>query len=847
MNLHRVSPPEFIRGGRLRKTSKGLISFAPFLVGASVLALGALLATSSPVQAGSCSLQGNPSAANGHNVLCSGAADSANDRTETIQSSIAGAALEITDDGTFGLDVSSGRGLAVTGGEEGTSVTVNVNGDIRANNQAVYVKQEGTGAVSVTTGGTITSSAMRGIDIITAAGTTGDVTVTANGGITTQATGPSGTGIFVDQNGTGKVSVTTSGEINAGGDSGIYVITESATTGDVEITVNDDVIGRTGIGATNSGTGNVIINVNAVVSATTSSAIVTAGRGDHRIIFGDGGNIGSGDGIQITASSGTATLEFAGTGSGNRFTFENNKINGIDEIVKSGSGTWTFDGFQSTNSTQTIAVNSGRLVLDIDNTGGEDTFFFTNTSPGVTVADGAVLEVASPLVLDSYVTGGGTGEDVTLTLSGVLELTGTSSSLTLDALEGTGGEVNIDVDFSGGDADLSAPRLIVTSATGSTAVNIRSVGGFPEIPEGEEDEESRTVSIGNLIQVTGTATASAFVPGRALNRGFRVANLVHDDSSGENVWMVVVEATRDGSGTIEQALYESLPAVLTQFASLQSYQQRRQGRRHDGGVWARVSNVSAGFEPISTSLATYEIKDSVAEFGVDVPLRAEHAGNFTVGANVAFGDATAEIAVPGSTGEIKTGVFKAAISANWEFDGPYVDGQLQYAVFNNDVKADEKLDSTNATAYSGGLEVGYGMDLGNLRVAPLARLLWASVDFEDFTGPAGTEIVLDDGVVVTGIAGVGVEYDWNGALFQGISSADILLRGRAGVLVPVDGDVNTRVGGMEFISERKEPAFDAGLGATYVWNGYALSADVSTRQGEEVEGYTGNVGFKYKF
>ena len=218
-----------------------------------------------------------------------------------------------------------------------------------------------------------------------------------------------------------------------------------------------------------------------------------------------------------------------------------------------------------------------------------------------------------------------------------------------------------------------------------------------------------------------------------------------------------------------------------------------------------------------------------------------------MGASVAFGDAATDVAVSDSTGEIETGSFKAAVSANWEYDGPYVDGQLQYAVFNNDVEADAKLGSANATAYSGSLEVGYGMDLENLRVVPSVRLLWASVDFEDFTDSAGREVVLDDGVVVTGRAGVGVEYDWNGALFGGIPPADVLLRGRAGVLLPVDGDVNTRIDGTEFISEREETAFDAGLGATYLWGGYALSADVSTQQGEEVEGYTGSVGFKYKF
>ena len=47
----------FIRGRRLRKNSKGLISFASFLTGASVLALGAFVATTTPVVAGTGSIE----------------------------------------------------------------------------------------------------------------------------------------------------------------------------------------------------------------------------------------------------------------------------------------------------------------------------------------------------------------------------------------------------------------------------------------------------------------------------------------------------------------------------------------------------------------------------------------------------------------------------------------------------------------------------------------------------------------------------------------------------------------------------------------------------------------------
>ena len=219
-----------------------------------------------------------------------------------------------------------------------------------------------------------------------------------------------------------------------------------------------------------------------------------------------------------------------------------------------------------------------------------------------------------------------------------------------------------------------------------------------------------------------------------------------------------------------------------------------------------------------------------------------------MGASVAFGDATTDVTVEDNAGEIATSTVKAAISANWEHGGVYVDGQLQYAIFSNEIKAETKLADENATAFSAGLELGYGLEIAGFRVIPTAQLLWKSVDFGTFTDAAGTQVVLDDGVVLTGRTGIGVEYGWDGVLYGGLPSADVLLRGRADVLMPLDGKVNTEVGGMKLASETEDPVFGIGLGASYAWSdAYALSADLSTQQGGEVQGYAGSIGFKYKF
>ncbi|MCY4048608.1 MAG: autotransporter outer membrane beta-barrel domain-containing protein [Hyphomicrobiales bacterium] len=944
---YKPSSPEFLRGGRIRKTSKGPISFAPFLAGASVLALGALLATTSPAEAGTCqdtgevrecsgeasptdkpvvqSVGANESAtftdAPGFGLSVSGNASNVGNRGFYLRTNMSSTFLTIDLDGDISaeenaFDIGHGsrtddvmittdgtitssneKGIFVDTAQEATGdVIITANGDISAGGQAVHVQQDGAGAVNVTTGNvsagvgtgaiqidqngagavnvtangvigamnvtaaihvetvtattgdvevelngnvgdigpngagiivnnlgsgavavrananvetrasgiyvvqggtnsvTVTSTGDtldvegRGISVITAAETMGDVLIQSSSNITTTSGGRA-EGILVNQRGAGAVAITTDGTVNSGGEAGIRVRTaDGVTTGDVGITVNDDVTGGIGIDVDNQGSGNVTIYVNAEVAARDNgTAIDLNGRGTQTIVLGTGASI---------------------------------------------AGVIDVDG-----------IEDGAGTVNIEARGNIDDFNFGNVGGKVgnfTISEGAVVGVT-----------GAQSWNGAVTLSGRLVITGnhpireTGSTFSVASIEG-GGVIDIDVDFSGGDASLGEPRISAQSATGSTTVNVRARGGFPAIPETDEDE---AITIGNFIQITDNGAApDTFVAGRALGGGFNF-ELTHDNAgNGPSIWTLVATGI-----SVEGALYETLPAALTQLARLESYRQRLQGRQHggSGGAWAKVSNTSGEFEPTATSLATHEIENAVVEFGIDVPFRISSSGspdNFTVGASVGFGDATTDVTIENGTGEIATSTVKGAISANWEYGSAYVDGQLQYATFGNEFKSDANLVDKNATAYSAGLEVGYDMNIAGVRVIPAAQLAWTSVDVGTFTDSAGTQVVLDDGVVLTGRAGIGAEYGWDGVLFGLAPFADILLRGRADVLMPLDGKVGTKISGTEMTSEREDPVFDFGIGATYAWgDAYAFSADVSARQGGEVEGYAGSVGFEYKF
>ncbi len=948
MNTPAQKPsPEFIRGGRLRKTSKGLISFAPFLAGASVLALGALLATSSPVQAGNCTEEPMGSGM----WICSGAANS-ND-VPFVRVIGAGQSTTFTDTDDFGLSVSGNasnignRGFYIRTAQESHSLTFDLDGDITAEENAFDIGPSSiTGALTITTRGAITSNNQKGIFVDTAMETTGDVTITSHGDITAggQAihvqqdgsgaviietngsvlAGVGTGGIHVQQNGAGRVSVTTNGALDAMNVSaGIYVETATVTEGDVEIELNGNIspLGPNGaaIHVKNLGSGAVAIRANANVETQASGIYVDQDGTNSVTVTSTGGTLDvEGSGIRVVTvaeTMGSVLIESrsniistpGGTAEG---IFVNQRGVGAVTIITDGTvnstgeagiRVRTADGV--TTGDVGITVNNdvtGGIGIDVDNQGSGDVTINVNAEVASSSSSGTAIDlngkgthtiilgtgasIMGAIDAETGVTANievagdvrdfnfgnlGAGIDNftvsenavlsvmgaqswsgAVTLSGRLAITGdhpireTGSTFSVASLAGDG-VIDIDVDFSNGDMTFSEPRISATSATGSITVNIRSRGEFPEISEEDEDEAIR---IDNIFQVTGNADADAFVAGRALSRGFRF-QLAHDDSSGANRWAIIaVEA-----GGIEEAIYESLPAALGQLAGLESYRQRLQGRRHgsNGGVWAKVSSESSDFEPASVALATYEVKNAVVEFGIDVPFRINYPhvpDNFTVGASVAFGDATTDVAFEDDAGEIATESIKAGVSANWEYGGIYADGQLQYATFGNEIGTDMKIADETATAYSAGLEVGYGMGIGNLRVIPAAQLLWTSVDFGTFTDNENLQVVLDDGVVLTGRTGIGVEYDWDGVLYRGVPAANILLRGHADVLMPLDGKVGTTVSGIELFSEAESPAFDIGVGATYAWSDVvAIFADISTRQGGEVEGYAGSTGFKYKF
>ena len=966
--------PKSIRGGRLRKTSKGLASFAPFLFSASVLALGGLLSMATPAEAGTCTDQGGANSINGQRFICRGAANSASDATRTINSSFANFDLSVTDDATFGLDVSSGIGLDIgSSGTNNDAMTIDLDGNIKAGGTAIDVDQNGTGFVTVETDGTLTSTSGEGIVIVTESRTNGAVTVRATAAITAgrdaisinhrgtgainvtaaDITGGSGgveivqggtggdvtvmakgtvsatsdQGISVDQDSAGAVNITAEGNLTSTNEEGILVTTVAATTGMIEVTANGRVkAGKDGINVNHDGTSAIVItssdtiessNFGIVVdtaSATTGNVNITANNvtasNNDGVFFNNSGSgavdvtitgdvMASGEGInaiqngegntEVTVNSGASVASSADEGiyvktrdsvtTGNVTLDINGNVSGANQgILVNNAGTG--------DVTITVAAEvtgSGGTAIDLDGAGSHMLILNEGASLAGSI-DASGVTGTSTLMVSGEVDGLGdvmgfddvdiqqsgsleiTGAQIwstDLTLSGRLALTGADSSLGFQALTLSGNvEVDVDVDFSGGDGSLTVARLYTSEVSGgSVTINVRAVGGFPEIDENDEDG---VISIENFIQAR-TASANDFRAGEALDNGRFTFDIVHV-SGGFNQWTLVATPVADSGGggggggvplvpgSIEEALFESFPAALAQLASVQSYQQRIRGKTtasntKGAGVWGKASRSSQEVEPRSTALATFDLDNTMVQFGVEMPLHK----SFTFGAGIGFSDATTDVAVPGASADIDTDAIMAGINANWKRDRIYLDTQLQYATFDNTIKLQEtQVASPDADAIAVGVELGYAMelgelslglgdvtggvlggfgDLGGITLTPFAQLAWTSVDFDDLADAAS----LDDGDVLFGRVGASVASEY--------------VYGSASLQIPLDGETGAEVNGTTFTSEIEDIAIDVGAGFTYplTGNGMTLNGAVETSQGGETEAYSASLAVRFNF
>lgn len=550
---------------------------------------------------------------------CSGVANSASD----TEISLSGTPLTVTTESGFGVDTSvTGGNAIVLSGTDGTTFTDNYGSSITGYGTGIVANNDGSGALSVSASGSVTGSTEWGIWTqggvsgtgltVSAADVTGYqggiyarnfgggvLSVSSSGTVTSSAgdgiyawnrtygtdlsvdavnVDADGIGIVAHNDGTGVTTVTTSGTISAGsGAKGIYAYNRSTATDLTVVSTGDVSGGTTGIYAINRGTGLLSVTTGGSVTGSTTVGISVYGFGTD-ISVNASGDV-SGVETAISARNiGTGAVSVITTGavtsSGGYGIFAWNETSGTDvsvdasgdvtsasvgiSAVSYGTGSISITasgdvysryshgitvdqlgaGDISVTTSGTVTANGGRGIFaygDAGTTGisidaGGDV---NGTSIGIDVQNKGTG--ASTVVAGGSVSGG--------TLAGIrVRNSATTTGLTIDAYNTTGNAYGVYANNQGSGALSITTGGAVTGTTGKGIYAYNGPSGTDLIVEASGDVTGQKTGIdadnhgtGVLsITASGTTTASTYDGIYAINYGSDLTVDAYNVSGGKS-------------------------------------------------------------------------------------------------------------------------------------------------------------------------------------------------------------------------------------------------------------------------------------------------------------------------
>ncbi len=275
---------------------------------------------------------------------------------------------------------------------------------------------------------------------------------------------------------------------------------------------------------------------------------------------------------------------------------------------------------------------------------------------------------------------------------------------------------------------------------------------------------------------------------------------------------------------------------------------RADTREYVGGVWAQQQSLRVSPASIGITNSRSRTEGNRVHFGYDIPPVNFMGGDMVVGTNVWYGLSTSDVSSPNGEGGIGLESQAAGLTASWQSPvGFYADGYTQYVRFSGDVSAEKQVlvRDNEGIGVSASAEAGYrfalplgGMDFG---VTPQAQLLWSSVDFEDFFGPQGGLISLEDGDLVTGRLGLSWDGGWqniegSGRVYGGVNLREAL-----------DGRTSVSVSGVSLASEQGL-SVDGRLGVSYEWDeGYEVHGEATALRRDDTEEFHASLGVRVDF
>lgn len=639
--------------------------------------------------------------------------------------------ISINTEATVTATTASGIAISAFNGATGSFIDIVTSGTVTSSRTAIDAYNLGTGDLTITSSGTVQSTATvgsyNGINARQQNAAGGVVTIRAE-----NVSSGTQNGIYArQQSSNATLTVETTGTVS-GGTNGIY--TRNDGTGNTNITVSGAVSGGGGGGDAGirlsnygSGTNTITLNNGALVSATSGDAILD-GNVETNIIVNNGatiiGDLDLGGGDDTLTFNAGSVLNQLGTlnGGGGGLQTDTITFNAVTGTVASTTSIFDFEIFtvdngstlfRDTGGTPFTITGSGTATLNI--TGGS-TF---EVSDGFQTTSSGTLNMSDGIAGDQLIVNG--------------------------AFSGTPGTINLDVDFATDTSDVITVQDVATTAPLVLTLN------------GVNNASANGGSI-LLVDITGGAPSTQAVEltvgGLATSATQLVANGITYDlqQDANNDWILFAP-------TLASTIYNAYASGLLDQAKLMRFHDRVNARYHDTldgnterrfAIWAQLEGGAVTNDESASDGAGvgYDLTTGRLEAGFDTLIAQTAHGLITAGLNASIGQSTLSAFDSDSDeGEVGSDIFTLGATLTYSGkNGFYADGQLKHYWFDSTIDAPggTELADEAASAIVTGLEIGQSVAVTDaVTLVPQAQLTYTYLAMDGFTDSNNADVTFD--------------------------------------------------------------------------------------------------------
>ncbi|WP_246681601.1 autotransporter-associated beta strand repeat-containing protein [Mesorhizobium sp. B2-4-3] len=540
---------------------------------------------------------------------------------------------------------------------------------------------------------------------------------------------------------------------------GMTATIASALSGDAQLVKSDR--GTLVLTGTNSYTGGTAVNGGTLQVSQDANLGDAAGA-----LSFDGGTLGTTSSFATSRDMSVMSAGTISTAAGTTLTV-NGALSGSGAFTKAGDGTLVLTAAGSTFSGPT-SVQQGKLAAGAADALGSGSAF--------TVASGATLDL-----------GGFNQAVASLNNSGSVRLNGApGTTLTINGdYTGAGGTIFLNAALDG-DAS-TADKLVVHGSTSGTGIlAVTNVGGAGV----------QTVEGIKVVDVDGSSGGSFTLAGDYVFQGDQA---VVSGAYAYRLYQNGVSTPADGDWYLRSALinnplyspavpiYEAYPGVLQSLNELGTLQQRVGNRSWTGAsqgadeigsvpaqsaIWARIEGAHTRQSPQSaTTVSDYDVTTWKLQSGIDGLLYEDATGILLGGLTFHYGTASSDISSIYGVGSVQATGYGFGGTLTWYGDnGFYTDAQGEVTWYDSDLKSAtlgaDLAKGNNGFGYALSIEAGQKIALqGKWTLTPQAQLSYSAVRFNSFTDPFDAAVSLSGSDVLTGRAGLSLDYEdaWTGA------------------------------------------------------------------------------------